>query len=456
MDDKRIKLFRDEKVSTAINQLSLPAIVGLLVMAVYGFVDTMFVAWLGTAATAATIVMVPIMMLMSSFGSALGVGSASYVSRLLGMNKPGEANKVATVIFATAAALGIGVTLLAFVFMTPVLGFFGAEGEVLTLAGDYGRYIFMAAFFAVTNQVLNNLLRAEGSARLSMVGMLVGALANIILDPLFIFTFGFGIAGAAMATALSQVISFVVLFSRYVNGHAVLSIRLKYLRPSLSIYTEVVRVGLPTLVRQVLSSVSIGILNTAAVSYGGKDLLAAVGLIFRIVVMPLYIIYGIGQGFQPVAGYNFGAGNRERVMEALRHTMTISFVIAASSGILMAVFNDELLTIFRAEPGVAVYGAVGILWYVPAIMMMAVSNTIATFYQALGKSRESMILSVTRQGVFFIPVILTAPSIFGVTGILATQLISDILTLILSLALFMPYVRSTGLDKDMKAQVVPA
>ena len=456
MDDRRIRLFRDEKVSTAINQLSVPAIIGLLVMGFYGFVDTMFVSWLGTAATAATFVMLPIMLLMTAIGSSIGIGAASFISRLLGMNNKKEANRVATVAFGTAGALGIVATVLAPMYMSHLLGFFGAEGQVLVLAQDYGRYIFLASFFSISNQVLNNLLNAEGSARLSMIGMLAGAIINIALDPIFMFAFGFGVGGAAMATAISQVISFGVLFVRYMNGHAVLKIRTRYFRPTMKIYSEIIKVALPTLVRQVLASVSLGIMNTAAVAQGGQDLLAAIGLIFRIMIMPLYVVMGIGQGFQPVAGYNFGAGNKTRVMASFRYAMMLSFAVSAVSGVIMFVFNNELMMIFRPEAAVADYGARGLLWYVPAVLLMSLSSVITVFYQALGKSRESMILSVTRQGLFFIPVIIIAPRLFGVDGVLATQLISDILTIILSMFMFMPYVRSSRMDIEMKEQLVAA
>jgi putative MATE family efflux protein len=452
MEDKRIKLFRDEKVSTAINKLSLPAVVGLIVLAIYSFVDTMFVAWLGTAQAGAATLVLPVMMIVQAFGAGAGHGSASYVSRLLGMDRKKDADKVAAVSIYSMAILGIFITVIAIVFLEPILIFFGGEGEVLELAKSYGFYILLGTILTLLNITMNNLLRAEGSAVLSMTGMIIGSVLNIILDPIFIFVLDLGISGAAIATTLSRGVTTIILISRYMAGKSLLHIGIRNFKPSLVIYREIFRVGIPTLFKQLFSSISFGLLSSASMAMGGETLLAAVGILFRIVIMPMYVVFGIGQGFQPVAGYNYGAGNRERVMEALSYAMILSSSVTIASVLLMNLFSSQLFGIFRATEDVAAYGVMGLKYYSIAMILMSVNNTIATFYQALGKGRESMILSVARQGLFFIPVILIVPSLFGVHGILSTQLISDVLTLALSAFMFVPYIRSDKIDMEISAR----
>lgn len=248
MEDKRIRLLRDESISKAINKMSIPAIIGLLVMGIYNFVDTMFVAWLGTAATGATQVVMPIMMLVSSFGLAFGMGGGSYISRLLGSNEKEKANQVGTVSLYSSISVGLIFTIVALVFIEPLLSFFGgASGSVMTLSKSYGIYILLGSVLTMGNMTMNNLLRAEGSAKLSMIGMFVGSVLNIALDPIFIFTFDLGIkGGAAIATTLSQGVTFIILITRYLSHHTVIRIKPKYFMPSKDIFYEMFKVGVPT------------------------------------------------------------------------------------------------------------------------------------------------------------------------------------------------------------------
>lgn len=449
MEDKRIELLRNEKINKAINRMSIPAIIGLLVLGIYNVVDTMFVAWLGTEATGATQVVLPITMLVSSFGLAFGMGGGSYVSRLMGKKNHDEANRVGTVAIFSSIGTGIVFTIFAIIFMEPILTFFGASGDVMGMAKAYGLYILLGSTFAMSNMTLNNLLRAEGSAVLSMIGMATGAVLNIILDPIFIFGFGWGIEGAAIATSFSQFVTFVILVSRYVNHHSVVRVGLKYFKPSIGIYIEIFKVGIPTFLRQLLFSVSLGILNQAAVSYGGQDLLAAIGILFKVIMIPMYILFGIGQGFQPVVGYNYGAGDKERVIGALKYTFNLSLVIAVIFAVLLKVFDAEVIRIFRPSESVLNYCIMGMTFNAAAIVLMSATNTISVFYQALGKGRESLILSVARQGIFYIPAVYILPIAFGVQGVLATQLAADILTVVLTALMFIPFISSGKLDREL-------
>jgi putative MATE family efflux protein len=447
MNDKRIKLLRDEKISKAVNKMSAPAIVGFLVMAVYNIVDTMFVAWLGTEATGATQVVFPIMMLISSLGLAFGVGGGSYLSRLLGKKDLEQANKVASVALMSAVIMAILFTLFALLGLEGLLGFFGADASIIMMAKDYGAYIIMGSIFTMCNMVLNNLLRAEGSATVSMIGQATGALLNIALDPIFIFGFGWGIAGAAIATTLSQGVSFIVLFSRYLSKKSLVRINIKYFKPSVEIYKEIMKIGIPTFFRQVLLSISMAVLNNGAVMHGGKDLIAATGLVLRVYMMPMYILIGIGQGFQPIVGYNFGAGNNKRVVETLKYSLKLCLGLALFSFVAMFFFPEVLLSIFKPTASVLEYGILGLRFNSFVIILLSITNAIGVFYQAIGKGKESLILSIARQGLFYIPLLYLLPSLMGTTGILGAQLAADILTSILTALMFVYFIRHNNIFK---------
>lgn len=451
MEDSRIKLLRDEPISKAVNKMSIPAIIGLLVMAVYNIVDTMFVAWLGTEATGATQVVFPIMMLISSFGLAFGIGGGSYISRLLGDKDYTKANEVASTAFFTTLLLGIVFTIGGITFLEEILRFFGASAGIMAMAKDYGLYIVLGTVFTMSNMALNNMLRSEGSARISMTGQAAGAVINIILDPIFIFGFGWGIAGAAVATSLSQGITFIILLSKYLKRQSVAQISLLYFKPSKEIYSQIMMVGIPTFFRQILVSVSMGVLNNGAVMYGGEDLIAAVGLIMKVYLVPMYVLFGVGQGMQPVVGFNHGAKHDRRVIETLKYSLRVSFLIALASAVVLFAFPDVLLSIFRPTDEVMAYGVIGLRFSGMVILLLSFSNTIGVFYQAIGKGKESLILAVARQGVLFIPLVYILPLFFGTTGVLGAQFAADILTALMTGVMFYRFVkgyRATSIDTE--------
>lgn len=452
MEDKRIKLLSEEPIKKAVNAMALPAIIGMLVMAVYNVVDTMFVSWLGTQATGATQVVLPIIMLISAVGLCFGIGGGSFLSRLLGKKDYKKANEVASTAFFTAVGGGVMFTILAILFIEPLLKMFGATNTVMAFAKDYGIYILLGSLFQMGNMAMNNLLRSEGSGKISMIGMALGAIVNIVIDPIFIFTLGLGISGAAIATTLSQIITFIILLSQFLRHKTVSKIHIKYFTPSSEIYKEIFKIGIPTLLRQFLFGVSIGFLNKAAVNAGGDNLLAAVGIMFKIIMIPNYILFGIGQGFQPVAGYNFGAKNKERILHSLKYSMVISLIVAIISSIILIVFGYELMCIFKPEKDVIEYGITGLRFNSLSLILMSLSNIIGIYYQSIGKGKEALFLSITRQGVFFIPVIFILPNLIGLNGVFLAQPVADVLTMLLTLAIFIPFIKNDQLSVEMGLQ----
>ncbi|MBI9009068.1 MAG: MATE family efflux transporter [Tenericutes bacterium] len=447
MDDKRIHLLKNEKVSKAVNKMATPAIIGMIVMAIYNVVDSIFVSWISEEGyeVAATQVVFPIMLIASSIGLALGMGGGSYISRLLGKNNKIEANKVATVSFFTGIILGLILTTVNLFFLEPILNLFGADVNTLDLAKEYGSYIIFGYAFTILNMILNNILRSEGSAKYSMIGMAIGSVLNIILDPIFIFVFGWGIAGAAIATMLSQFVSSAILLSIFIRGKSLIKIAPKNFKPSVAIYKEILKVGIPTFFRQVLVSVAIGILNNAA-SDVSTDLVTAIGIITRVSMIPMYFVFGFCQGFQPVAGYNFGAGNKQRVKDSFRYALKVSLGIVIIASIFFLLFSDVIFIIYNSSESVTNYGMIGFRYYAIGMLFMGISNPIAVFYQSLGRGVEALILSVSRQGLFFIPLILILPGIFGVDGVLISQALGDFLTALLSIAVIAPFFINKKLD----------
>jgi len=446
MDDRRITILRDDKISKAVNTLSAPAIVGMLVMAIYNFVDTVFVSWVDPLATSATQVVLPVMLIASAIGLSLGIGSASYISRLLGMKNKHLAEKVVMTAFVTGIILGLLSTLFNYIYMEDIFTFFGANPGNMTMTLDYGKYILMGYTFMILNMIMNNVLRSEGSAKYQMIAMVTGSVLNIILDPIFIFVFKLGVGGAAMATTISNMVSFIILLSLFLNKRTMLRMHLKNLSFSLSIYKEILVIGLPTLLKQLLFSFSMKLLNTAAALYGGNDLLGTVSIIIKIISVPSYIVFGFGQGFQPVAGYNYGADNPKRVMDSFRYTLKVTTLIMIITAFILSVFGFLVIKIFQTTDIMAEYAIKALRYNSIGLVFLGIINSVTVLFQALGKGFKALLMSIARQGLFFIPIILIIPGFLGIDGVMGSQAMADILSVILAVILVIPYLKTENIE----------
>jgi putative MATE family efflux protein len=424
-------------VPQAIMNMAIPSIIGLLVMAIYNIVDTMFVAWLGTEATGAVQIIYPLVVLSGAIGITLGIGGGSLISRLLGKNQPERANKVVSSVFYVSIGVGLSLTLFGYLFLNPMIRILGATDEIAPFAKDYASFLLFAAAAQIINQSLSNMLRAEGSAKIAMVGMLSGAILNIILDPIFIFGFGLGIKGAALATTISQFVSTAFLVYQFTSGRSMLKISKRYICKEKSLYHSVFTVGTPSFFRQILTGLSIILINNAAVLYGDAIGVAAVGIVLRTMMIIMYVIMGLSQGFQPVAGYSHGSGNLSRLKESFYFTLKASFLIAAFSGIIFYLFGDIIYSIYKPEPEVLALAIRASNYYLFSLLLMSITNVIATYYQALGHAKNAFILSITRQGIAFVPAIMLLPRFFGLSGVIFTQPVADIITLTISTLLFL-------------------
>lgn len=434
--------------------LAIPTIIATIINAVYNFVDTLFVGMLhDTAAMGAVSVAFPLFMILGAIGQMLGVGAGSYISRSLGARDKETADKTASTALFLAIILGALATVGILIFLDPVLMMMGATKAILIPGRSYSGWIVGGALFTVVNMTLNNIIRAEGNTKYSMNALIIGAVLNIIFDPLLMFACKLGLAGAAMATVLGQVVSTLYLLRYFVGKKksSYVSMSRKNIGRERKIYSEIFKIGLPVFFMQFLSSMAFGLQNVAASAYG-EDALAAIGISLKITMIPLFVMIGYNLGFQPFAAYNYGAKNYHRVREGLnvsvKWTMAFGFVALA----VFMLIPEQLMRIFSTDQKVIEYGVNNLLAYnifLPLIGYMTIQTGL---FQSFGKGKQAAVLAIVRQGLFFIPLLLIFPRLFeafsgqlawvinlfpytmpaGLAGIMTAQPVADLLSIILT------------------------
>lgn len=429
MDDKRLHLMGEERVGKALRIMAIPAIIGMLVNSVYNIVDAMFVGWLGKEQLGATGVAFPIFMMIGAFGISIGVGAGSYISRRLGAKDHPQAEKTAASALFIAVIVGIVVTAAGLIWLNPILKAFGATPGILPYATDYAQIIFWAGVFTMLNMVFNNILRAEGSITISMIGLSLGAVLNIALDPLLIFVFDMGIKGAAWATLISKTASMLFLGGYTFLGKGVLKPKPWKISFDTRIYGEIVRIGTPNLMRTLLVSIAMGLLNNAAGAFSDAAV-AAVAVIGRVFSFGFMGIFGLNQAFQPLAGFNYGAGKYRRLRQTITVTIKAGTVFCVLFTAVMLLFAPTVARVFSADPTVTHITARGLRYSAILFPFAGFMVTFNVLFQALGKALPATFLSVARQGVFYIPIILTLPRMLDLDGVLVAQTIADGLTLL--------------------------
>ncbi|MCI2046327.1 MAG: MATE family efflux transporter [Faecalibacterium sp.] len=418
-------------IPTLVMSLALPTAASQLVSVVYNTADTYFVSQIGTSASAAVGVVFSLMSILQAFGFGLGMGASSLISRNLGAKNEEMAFRYAN--SALFAALAVGNLLLAggLLCLQNLMRVLGSTQTILPYACAYGRLILIGAPIMCASCVLNNILRAEGKAVLSMWGLCAGSLLNLILDPLFIFKLRMGIAGAALATILSQAISFCILLSAFAHGKSIVRLGLRWVSHCPADYINICKNGFPTICRQGMASVASALLNVSAGAYGDAAV-AAVTIANKVYLLVRNLVIGIGQGFQPVAGYNFGAGNRRRVKEAFRFACLLGTCLCMAAAAMLLFRAGAVIGWFRDDPDVIRIGT-GALYYACAVMpLMAYSTYVNQLYQCLGFSRAATLLASCRQGILFLPLVLILPRVIGLAGIQGVQPAADFLTFCVS------------------------
>lgn len=410
--------------------LATSTILSMIVIAAYNTADTYFVAKLGTSATGAVGVVFSVMALLQAIGFTFGTGAASIVSRRLGSNDIKTAERIASTSFFLALLSGMIISIISLLYLDKFMLQIGATKTILPYARDYAKYILLGAPIICTSFVMNNILRAEGKATLAMLGLAAGAVINIVLDPIFIFTLKLGVAGAAIATLISQFISFLLLMSFFLNRKSSMKIRLKDLSKKPQEYLDILLLGAPSLLRQGLASFSAIALNVAAAVYGDAAI-AAMSIVSRIFMFALSIIVGLGHGFMPVVGFNYGARNYDRVKEAFLFTVKVGLIFSFVMSILGCVFSPNIVAFFRKEDiEVIEIGTLAMRMQFFVLILQPLFVSTNMLLQSTGYAIRATFLASNRQGLYFLPLIFTLPRFLGLKGLALTQPISDVLAFI--------------------------
>ncbi len=428
--------------------LAVPTIISMLVTSVYNTADTFFVSKLGTSASGAIGIVFSLMAVIQAVGFTLGMGSGSAISRLLGQRKNDEADCYASSGLAASAVFGLLLGITGLLTLEPLMRLLGSTETILPYAAEYGKYILISAPFMTMTFVLNNILRSEGKARLSMIGLASGSILNIGLDPLMIFVFDMGITGAAAATLIGNIISFCILLYFFLAKKTTVRLSVRSISRSPMLYLKIIRNGLPSFCRQGLASISTVMLNNAAADYGDAAV-AAISIVGKIFMLIFSVILGFGQGYQPVAGFNYGAGKYKRVKEALMFnyiTATIMMTVLAAGGFI---FAPQLMELFiKDDPQVIETGALALRIQCLSMPLLPLTTTSNMTFQSIGKSWTAVLLSSCRQGIYFIPLILILPDIYGLNGVISVQTAADVLSAATSLPFLIWFVRKLGRENQ--------
>lgn len=412
--------------------LAVPTVISQMVSVAYNTADTWFVSQISTSASAAVGVSFSVMSIIQAIGFGLGMGTSSIIGVKLGKGDTKSAEEYSSSAFAAATLLGLIIAVLGLIFLSPLMYLVGATETSHPFACDYTRYILIAAPFMCASYVLNNILRSEGESALAMIGLCTGGILNVILDPIFIFTVGLGISGAAIATAISQLISFSILLSMFISRRSFVRLRLSLVSRKFSTYLDIVTSGVPTICRQGLGSLSSAILNIQAAALGGDPGVAAITIAYKVYTFMRQLVLGIGQGFMPIAGYNFGAGNNKRTKKAFEFTCVVGTVVCTVCGIFIALFSKEIMHWFRDDADVISIGSKTLLFCAAVLPMLTYSTVVNQMYQCLGFKGSATFLASCRQGICFIPIVVLMPLLIGFTGVEIAQPGADLLTFIIS------------------------
>ena len=418
--DSQYRKMTETPVAKLVLALGFPTTVSMLITNVYNMADSYFVSQISLSAGGATSIVFGIMAILQAFGFMFGHGAGSNISRMLGSKQVEKASRYASTGFFGAALCGLCILTAGLIFLEPLMFLLGSTETILPYAKDYGFWILIAAPAMTSSCVLNNILRYEGKAALAMVGLTTGGILNILLDPLFIFIFGMGIRGAGLATAVSQFISFAILLSMFLRGKTQSQLSLRFLTKEWAVLRDILVTGLPSLARQGLNSVSTMVLNAQAKLFGDAAI-AAMGYVGRTSSLIFSVGLGIGQGFQPVSGFNYGAKKYSRVKKATIFTMIFggAFMGLISAGCFL--FAPEIISLFRKEAEVLLIGSQALRIQCVFLLFLPVSVVGTMLFQSIGKSMPALILSCLQSGLLFIPLCIILPQFLGVLGIELAQ-----------------------------------
>ncbi|MBQ4037761.1 MAG: MATE family efflux transporter [Clostridia bacterium] len=428
-------------VPRLVTSIALPATAGMLVSVIYNTADTYFVSQISPSASAAVGAVFAIMAAIQALGYGIGMGASSLISRRLGAKKTEEAHRFASGAFLAALLAGLFLLTVGLSLLSPILRLLGCTDSMLPYAIPYARFILLGAPINCVTFVLNSTLRGEGRTGIATVGISAGAIANIGLDALFITYLDMGTGGAALATMIGQILSFLILGFFFLTRRNIVRIHPRYLPRSFADYRLIILTGLPTICRQGLSSIAAAVLNIQAISYGGDAAGAAVTVAGKLYTLVRSICFGFGQGFQPVAGYNFGAGKKKRTWQSFTFACFVGTGICIFFTLILYFFARPIMTWFTPDETVVELGVRMVRLSCVVLPTLAVSTYVNHLYQGLGFKAIASFLASCRQGIFFLPAVLILPLFLNTTGVLISQSVADLCTFLVAIPFLIRFYR---------------
>lgn len=443
--EKRLQIMGQAPVSQALLKLGIPTIIGMIITALYNFTDAYFANGLGTAQTGAIGIAFPLTQIISGIGMMIGTGAGAYISRLLGNNDRKRANQTASTALYLGMALGALIIIGMLIIIDQILRGLGAsDSAVFTYAKQYAVIYVATSIFTIFNVILNNIMIGEGASGITMAAMMFSGILNIILCPIMIYGVHMGIRGAATATALAQLATTIIYVVIILSKKSLFSFSVKYVRPDKQMLEEIFKIGIPVMVFQLLTSVSMGVANIMVAKYG-KSALAAFSNATRIMAIGSYVIFGFTKGFQPFAGYCYGAKNFERLNKGTRTAIKWSEIFCICVTLILVIFPQNIIALFPTKDldviriTAEVLRINGITFSVFGFTMVY-----AILFLATGKGAKGGIITIARQGIFYFPAVLILPVFFGLNGVIYAQSIADIMAVILA------FIMSRSVKRDFK------
>lgn len=431
MNDKK-SLFTDAPISEAVTKMALPCVISSLILIIYNMADTFFVGQTQNAFQVAAVSLTnPVFVLFIAAANLLGIGGSAMISILLGQNKKEKVKSVSSFCCYASIIIGILSCLLILIFMNPLLKLLGSSPDTYQFSKDYLFYIALGGPFILFSNAFGHIVRGEGASNISMIGGLIGTIVNIILDPIFILTLNMGTAGAAIATVIGNIAGCLYYLWYFNKGESSLSLNPCYLAREKKIMLQTTNIGIPSGINSALMSVSTILFNNVVVSYGDTPL-AAMGIVTKIYLLIVFIHMGISNGVQPLLGYNYGCGNHKRFFSILKFSALCTVVLGTILSGVCIVFRYPIIRLFIDNTSVINYGAKMLMATSLAGPVLGILFLCITSIQALNNPFSSTMLSVCRQGIFFIPLLYALNFLFGLTGVIYTQTVTDYLTVIIS------------------------
>lgn len=453
MEDKKIRLLRDEKVSKAILKLSIPMVMGMMIQVLYNLVDTYFIGMLNDAnQLAAANISLPVFMMLMAIAGIVGSGSSSYISRCLGNKDYEEANKTISIATGILIIMSI-IVMIAGIFMSPnIAKGLGANEATFNYTYKYIFIMFIGAIPVMCSYALGQLLRSEGNIMQSVIGLTLGTVVNIVLDPVFIFGLKMEITGAAIATIIGQTSTLLYFMYAFLKGKTTLKINLKKFKYDKNIFKEIFTIGVPASLNQMLMGVATVIVNNIAVGYGTLTV-AGMGVAMKIMTIGTFVFMGFSAGCQPLVGYNYGCNNIPRVKEIIKKGIIITSIIGLSLALIFGVFANSLIGLFTSEPEVINKGAIilrALIISLPFVGGQMISTTSA---QSMGKVVVAFILSISRQGLLYMPLLIILNKVFGFSGFIYAQPITDMIMLTFSSVLLFKVMPKENNSYELKEEL---